>query len=117
MTRSDLIARLADQHPQLQIKDAELGIKVILDAIVLPFYANEQHKKQLIKDGYLPESEVEARNLEKRISNKVSNNQTNKSRSGVSVADELSKLEELRKKSILTDEEFQHQKKKLLFSA
>ncbi len=33
MTRSELIARLADQHPQLQTKDAELGVKVILDAI------------------------------------------------------------------------------------
>ncbi len=33
MTRSDLIARLADLHPQLQAKDAELSVKVILDAL------------------------------------------------------------------------------------
>lgn len=33
MTRSDLIARLAELHPQLQRKDAELGVKVILDAL------------------------------------------------------------------------------------
>ena len=33
MTRSDLIARLAELHPQLQLKDAELGAKVILDAL------------------------------------------------------------------------------------
>ena len=33
MNRSDFIARLAESHPQLQIKDAELGAKVIIDAL------------------------------------------------------------------------------------
>ncbi len=33
MLRSDLIARLAELHPQLHIKDVELGVKVILDAL------------------------------------------------------------------------------------
>jgi len=33
MTRSDLIARLAELHPQLQTKDAELAVKVILDTL------------------------------------------------------------------------------------
>jgi integration host factor subunit beta len=33
MTRSDLIDRIAAQFPQLQFKDAELGIKEILDAL------------------------------------------------------------------------------------
>jgi integration host factor subunit beta len=33
MNRSDLIARLAELSPQLQNKDAELGVKVILDAL------------------------------------------------------------------------------------
>ena len=33
MTRSDLIDRLASQHPQLQAKDAEMVVRVILDAI------------------------------------------------------------------------------------
>jgi integration host factor subunit beta len=33
MNRSDLIARLAQLHPQLLIKDAELGVKVIIDAL------------------------------------------------------------------------------------
>ena len=33
MTRSDLIHRLAELHPQLQLKDAELGVKVILEAM------------------------------------------------------------------------------------
>jgi integration host factor subunit beta len=33
MTRSDLIARLAELHPQLLAKDAELAVKVILDTL------------------------------------------------------------------------------------
>jgi integration host factor subunit beta len=33
MTRSDLIARLAELHPQLVAKDSELAVKVILDAL------------------------------------------------------------------------------------
>ncbi|MEQ1813334.1 MAG: integration host factor subunit beta [Candidatus Nitrotoga sp.] len=35
MTRSDLISRLAERHPQLLAKDAELAVKVILDAMSL----------------------------------------------------------------------------------
>ena len=33
MTRSELIDRIADLHPQLQLKDAELAVRVILDAL------------------------------------------------------------------------------------
>lgn len=33
MTRSDLIARLAESYPQLLAKDAELAVKVVLDAM------------------------------------------------------------------------------------
>jgi integration host factor subunit beta len=33
MTRSDLIGRIARRFPQLQFKDAELGVKEILDAL------------------------------------------------------------------------------------
>ena len=33
MNRSDLVSRLADLNPQLQIRDAELGAKVIIDAL------------------------------------------------------------------------------------
>ena len=33
MTRSDLIAKLAERYPQLGAKDAELAVKVILDAM------------------------------------------------------------------------------------
>ncbi|MDO8263562.1 MAG: integration host factor subunit beta [Gallionella sp.] len=33
MTRSDLITKLAELHPQLLAKDAELAVKVILDIL------------------------------------------------------------------------------------
>jgi len=33
MTRSDLIAKLAERYTQLQGKDAELAVKVILDSM------------------------------------------------------------------------------------
>lgn len=33
MIRSDLISRLAQLHSQLQLKDADLAVRVILDAI------------------------------------------------------------------------------------
>ena len=33
MTKSDLIARLAERYPQLVAKDAELAVKMILDAM------------------------------------------------------------------------------------
>lgn len=33
MTRSDLINKLAERYPQLLAKDAELAVKVILDAM------------------------------------------------------------------------------------
>jgi integration host factor subunit beta len=33
MTRSDLINRIASLHPQPQIKDAEMAVRVILDAM------------------------------------------------------------------------------------
>lgn len=33
MTRADLIDRLAELHPPLQLKDAESAVKVILDAL------------------------------------------------------------------------------------
>jgi len=33
MIRSDLITRLAELHPQLQLKDAELVVKIIIDAL------------------------------------------------------------------------------------
>jgi len=34
MTKSDLIARLAERHPHLVAADAELAVKTIIDAMV-----------------------------------------------------------------------------------
>lgn len=34
MTKSELIERLVDQNPQLQVKDVELAVKMILDQMV-----------------------------------------------------------------------------------
>jgi len=42
MTRSDLIARLAERHPQLLAKDAELAVKVILDAMSVSLSRGER---------------------------------------------------------------------------
>ncbi|MDR2195615.1 MAG: integration host factor subunit beta [Gallionellaceae bacterium] len=33
MTRSDLIAKLAERYPQLLAKDADLAVKIVLDAM------------------------------------------------------------------------------------
>lgn len=33
MTKSELIAKLAARHPQLPVKDAEIAVKMILDAM------------------------------------------------------------------------------------
>jgi integration host factor subunit beta len=33
MTRSDLIAKLAERYPKLMAKDADLAVKVIIDAM------------------------------------------------------------------------------------
>jgi integration host factor subunit beta len=33
MTRADLIGRFASQYPQLQLKDADMAVRVVLDAM------------------------------------------------------------------------------------
>jgi integration host factor subunit beta len=35
MTKSELIARLARRYPQLVAKDAEVAVKIILDAMIM----------------------------------------------------------------------------------
>ena len=40
MNRSDLISRLADLHPQLKLSDAELAVRVILDAMAVTLSKN-----------------------------------------------------------------------------
>ena len=42
MTKSELIARLAERHPQLVAADAELAVKTIIDAMVGSLVAGER---------------------------------------------------------------------------
>ena len=42
MTRSDLIAKLAERFPQLLAKDADLAVKVILDAMAVTLARGER---------------------------------------------------------------------------
>lgn len=42
MTRSDLIAKLAERFPQLLAKDADLAVKVILDAMAATLARGER---------------------------------------------------------------------------
>ena len=42
MTKSELIARLAERHPQLVAADAEMAVKTILDAMVGSLVAGER---------------------------------------------------------------------------
>jgi len=42
MNQSDLISRLAELHPQLKLGDAELAVRVILDAIAETLSKNER---------------------------------------------------------------------------
>jgi hypothetical protein len=69
-----------------------------LSWLVFPFFANDQYRKSLLKDGYVPEEQV------------------GKSPVAVegSVADEIRKLAELRESGVLTEEEFASRKSRLL---
>ena len=42
MTKSELISRLAERYPQLVVKDAELAVKTILDAMAGSLAAKER---------------------------------------------------------------------------
>ena len=42
MTKSELIAKLAERFPQLVVKDAELSVKAILDAMTDKLAAGER---------------------------------------------------------------------------
>lgn len=83
-----------------------MGIFVFLIAVVtsglawfvFPFFANDQYRKSLLKDGYLPEEQI--------------------GRSPIavdgSVADEIRKLAELKASGAITEEEFSMRKSRLL---
>ena len=42
MTKSELIARLAERHPHLVAADAELAVKTIIDAMVISLVEGER---------------------------------------------------------------------------
>jgi len=66
--------------------------------LVFPFFANDQYRNSLLKNGYIPEDELGRSPL------KVDG----------SVADEILKLSELKAAGVLTEEEFLSRKSRLL---
>lgn len=69
-----------------------------LSWLVFPFFANDQFRKSLLKDGYLPEEQVERMAVQMQGS----------------VADEISKLASLKASGVLSEAEFQLRKERLL---
>lgn len=87
---------------------ATSGIGAIPVWLFYGFSGNSIHKKHLLSKGYL-NSEQYAQNNRKR-NNKLDSSNI------MSVADELSKLSELKNSGVLTEEEFSERKNKLLNS-
>lgn len=78
-----------------------------LSWIVFPFFANEQYAKSLVKKGYLNERQEKAQD-------RSSSSDAPPLTPALSVADELGKLASLRGSGVLTDQEFDAQKTRLL---
>lgn len=84
------------------------GIGAIPVWLFYGFAGNSIHKKHLLSKGYLT-LEQYSQNNNKKINKSDSSNV-------VSIADELSKLSELKNSGVLTEEEFFERKNKLLKS-
>lgn len=82
-----------------------------LSWLVFPFLANEQYAKSLVGKGYL--TEAQAKEQERQAPHRSSPNAA-PSAPALSVADELGKLAGLRSAGVLTDQEFESQKTRLL---
>lgn len=84
-----------------------------LSWFVFPFFANEQHAKSLMAKGYLTEQQwlLKQERSEGARSAAGGANQEASAR----VADELMKLAQLKTQGILTEDEFNAQKAKLLY--
>jgi putative oligomerization/nucleic acid binding protein len=78
--------------------------------LIFPFFANEQYAKWLLKQGYLNEEQWNEGNLGS-VSPQAG---LSRQHEVPSVADELSKLAALKEQGVLTDDEFNKQKQKLL---
>ena len=79
--------------------------------LVFPFFANEQYAKSLLERGYLNEKQWNER---KRASAGTNNSVPQHQQGTSSIADELAKLAILKEQGVLSDEEFEKQKHKLL---
>lgn len=78
--------------------------------LIFPFFANEQYARHLLKQGYLTEGQWNERTRgSKGVSKAAPTIQA-----ASSVADELAKLAALKAQGVLSDEEFNKQKLKLL---
>src|SRR5438128_12276798 len=77
--------------------------------LIFPFFANGQHAKFLLKQGYLNEKQLKER--EQGIPSRAA---ASTRQQVSSVADELSKLAALKTQGVLTDDEFNSEKQKLL---
>lgn len=78
--------------------------------LIFPFFANAQYAKSLLDRGYLNEAQWKERNQTSRGANR----QDAKSHITPSIADELAKLAALKAQGVLSDEEFNKQKLKIL---
>jgi hypothetical protein len=78
---------------------------------IFPFFANALHANSLLKRGYLNATQWNGR---KQASSRASSHSSAQIQGGSFVADELSKLANLRDHGVLSDEEFDRQKQKLL---
>lgn len=78
--------------------------------LIFPFFANGQYAKSLLQRGYLNEDQWDDRTRASRNAHEPDS----KSHAFSSVADELAKLAALRAQGVLTDEEFNKQKLKIL---
>ena len=81
-----------------------------LSWLIFPFFANGQYAKALLERGYLNEDQWSQRKTTSRVAEKPDL----KNRASSSVADELEKLVALKNQGVLSDEEFNTQKLKLL---
>lgn len=78
--------------------------------LIFPFFANAQYAKALLDRGYLNEDQRNERQRRSRGDNR----QEVKSPAASSVADELAKLAALKAQGVISDEEFNKQKLKIL---
>ena len=76
--------------------------------LFFPFFANAQYANSLLKRGYLNEKQ------QRLQASSVTNDSGPQQRESSSIADELQKLARLKEQGILSDEEFQAAKKRLI---